>query len=293
MITFICCSIRPDMAAALNKNIGDTVGVPYEFIAFDNREHGYGICKVYNECARRAKYDCLCFLHEDVQFNTKKWGEGLINKLNEEDCGVIGFAGSIIKFDMPSGWGCGIEGASRINLMQHKKKRGIYREYLNPNNDDYSQVVTLDGLCLFARKSVWQESPFDEVGVTGFHCYDIDFAMSVALKHKNYVCQTIEVEHFSEGSFNDQWVLATREMYKKWHKKLPIYTQEWVEYAEHNRTIAIEYKAIRRIIRTQLDVIDPITVVLSFFTRNWYKSKYAWKLLAMLGFDVLKGTKRG
>ena len=80
MYSIICCSVNPEEAAALERNIADTIGMPFEFIPFDNREKGYGLCKVYNLCAERARYDFLCIVHEDVRFLTKDWGRLVVSQ---------------------------------------------------------------------------------------------------------------------------------------------------------------------------------------------------------------------
>ena len=89
-------------------------------------------------------------------------------------------------------------------------------------NRPFEEVVVLDGFALFVRKNVWEEFPFDEKLLTGFHCYDLDFTLSVGSKYKNYVCCKILLEHFSEGSFNQAWVNDTVKMHlNKWHHFLP------------------------------------------------------------------------
>lgn len=80
MFSIICCSVHPEAAAALERNIAATIGVPFELIAFNNRELGYGLYKVYNRCATRAKYDYPCFAHEGICFATQGLGN-LIAKL--------------------------------------------------------------------------------------------------------------------------------------------------------------------------------------------------------------------
>ena len=98
MISIIVCSINPDAAEKLKRNIAATIGnMEYEVIDYDNRTSGYGICKVYNSCAEKSRYDFLCFLHEDVHFDTIAWGEIIVRKLSEPDCGAIGFAGSKLR----------------------------------------------------------------------------------------------------------------------------------------------------------------------------------------------------
>lgn len=220
MYSIICCSVKPESAEALRQNIAETIGTPFEFIVFDNREKGYGLCRVYNLCAVRAKYDLLCFVHEDVSFRTSGWGQILAGKLSEESCGVVGFAGSIIKLKRLTGWNtCGRD--LRLNYIQFMRG-GHHIRQVNPDKEEFSPVVTLDGLCLFVRRRVWEENPFDDVTFAGFHGYDIDFSLAVACRYTNYVCHVVQVEHFSEGSFSPAWLDSMKRLHAKWEKHLPM-----------------------------------------------------------------------
>lgn len=220
MYSIICCSINPEEAALLESNITETIGVPFEFIAFDNRKFNYGLCKVYNNCAQKAKYDFLCFVHEDVRFLTKDWGKTVAEQLQQEQCGVIGFAGSILKLKRLTGWNtCGKD--LRANYVQYMR-RGDHPRRINPEKESFSPVVTLDGLCLLVRRSVWQETPFDEETFPGFHGYDLDFSLAVACNHTNYVCHTVLVEHYSEGSFSREWLQGMETLHRKWKARLPM-----------------------------------------------------------------------
>ena len=119
MFSIIVCSIRPAEAEALRQNIAATIGdVPFEFIAYDNRGTGKGIAEVYNECASRAKYDLLCFAHEDIEFRSEGWGRDIASKLEEQGTGVIGFAGSTYKSAYPTGWLCTRRWGVRMNYVQ-------------------------------------------------------------------------------------------------------------------------------------------------------------------------------
>ena len=95
--TLICCSVDPAAAEALRRNVAATIGEPFEFDVWDNRGRNVGLCDVYDRCAERSGGEYLCFVHEDVRFLTEGWGARLAAKLCEPDCGVIGFAGSVLK----------------------------------------------------------------------------------------------------------------------------------------------------------------------------------------------------
>ena len=74
MVSVIICSINKTLARQVEQNIQETIGVPWELILTDNTELKKGITWVYNEAASRARFEILCFEHEDVLFGTANWG---------------------------------------------------------------------------------------------------------------------------------------------------------------------------------------------------------------------------
>lgn len=225
MLSVIICSISPKLLSAAKENLISTVGdTELEIIAVDNRERKWPIAKAYNYGASQAKYPNLFFMHEDVLFFTKDWGAVMERKLAEPDCGVIGFAGSCVKLkSYSSSWqrrewehsfACRRIGGMWIGFDVEYHLRHPFQE-----------TLTVDGLGIFVRKEVWKENPFDEVLLTGFHCYDVDFSMQIAHKYKNYVCcsPAVMIKHYSEGNYNAQWYYDTIRMHKsKWNRFLPM-----------------------------------------------------------------------
>ncbi len=226
MFTIIVCSVKPEAAAALRANVEATIDLPFEFAAFDNRETRRGICSVYNECARNARYDMLCFVHEDVEFRTQGWGEIIARKLREPDCGAIGFAGSISKLSPAMGFGTLIEHA-RFNYYQGTPSGKVERKRMNPDGLDFSPVICLDGMCMIVRRDVWEHSPFDEELLKGFHAYDVDFTTAVACNgYRNYVCNEAEVYHASLGNFSSEWYESIKLCHEKWRSRLPMFVSD-------------------------------------------------------------------
>lgn len=230
MLSIIICSISTERLHDIEKNIDRTIGCEYEIIAIDNREKRWPIAKVYNHAAAQAKYPYLLFVHEDVEFLSEAWGPFVEEKLREPDCGVIGFAGNKAKLRCYSGWGqyykwdCtylyqgGYEG--------HKTKIEINNAFLDI---PFAEVIVLDGIALFVRKEVWKAYPFDEVLLTGFHCYDLDFSIQSAIAgYKNYVCcsNRLLIKHFSLGNYSAEWYRTTIRLYEKWKSKLPVSTPD-------------------------------------------------------------------
>lgn len=223
MISFIICSINPELAECVQRNIRETVGSDCECIIIDNREHPRSIAQVYNDGANRAKGDVLCFVHEDVMFLTPSFGFIIERKAKEPGVGVIGFVGS--KYKPRAFSGCHSNDEYHVtNYIQSGKGE---RHKLITNNQDasgFTPVVTLDGFCLFTSKAVWAEHQFDEENITGFHGYDIDFCMTA--HHAgltNYVCSKVLAEHTSFGSFKTEWIEAIVNLHQnKWEGKLPL-----------------------------------------------------------------------
>lgn len=226
MLSIIICSISDERLEALKRNIESTVGIEYEIISIDNKVNQWPIAKAYNYGAQSAKYPYLFFVHEDVMFHSIGWGEFIINKLAEPDCGVIGFAGSKVKLRTYSGWG---QNYSWVCSYLYQRANGVtFFDVHNAFLDiPFQEVVVLDGLGMFVRRDIWSLYPFDEIALTGFHCYDIDFSLQIAAsgKYKNYICTTnkILIEHFSLGNLNLSWFEDTIRLHKsKWRNVLPI-----------------------------------------------------------------------
>ncbi len=228
MISIIICSISPSRLNELKRNIEATIGseTEYEIIGFDNRNEALPIAAVYNKCAATASGENIFFLHEDIKFKETGWGRIIEDKLSEEDCGVLGFAGSIIKAAAYSGWWTNSDTERSHYWYIDKDGKERISNINMPENTHFSRVVTLDGFGLAVRKSVHDKWPFDETVLTGFHCYDIDYTMEIARHLKNYCCR-MEILHMSNGSFNEDWISSTVRIHnEKWNRFLPLYIPE-------------------------------------------------------------------
>jgi len=225
-VSIVVCSIDPALCEKLKSNIAETIGVEFEFIVFDNRHEKWGICKVYNHCAKKAVYPYLCFIHEDIKITTKEWGAALIEfAQSSPDCGVIGIAGGTVAYRNFTAWGNGAFVKDvRHRFWQYYENRavGVFEfEYYNPDNVDFPEVITLDGCFLFTAQNVYAMKPFDEDTFPGFHFYDADFTFGIAQIKKNYVCCKIDVYHSSKGSYNADYYKNVKKFQIKWKDALP------------------------------------------------------------------------
>jgi hypothetical protein len=222
MISVIICSIKPDLCNKVVDNFKSFIGVECEFIIFDNREKNWGICKVYNDCAARARYSYLCFIHEDILIETENWGKILIDFYETtKNCGIIGFAGSCYAPKNFSSW---YDSYPDIytNYWEYSENEKKYVHFFsNPLNQEFSEVITLDGLFLFLSKNVYENVKFDEETFTRFHFYDADITLHTALKYKNFVNNSIHIYHRSPGYFDDSFCEDVFKFQRKWNSYLP------------------------------------------------------------------------
>ena len=195
MISIIISSYQPEYFAALEKNIAETVGVPYEIIKIDNPGL-MGICSAYNTGAKNAKFENFLFIHEDILFHTQNWGEKLINHLKDPETGVVGVGGSDYVPMAPSGWY--VKDHSYIHLLQNDKSHN-QPEPIKSTTQNKQSVFALDGVFLALQKEKFDDFRFDDK-IGGFHAYDLDLSLRFARKYKNYVIGDILIEHLSSGN---------------------------------------------------------------------------------------------
>jgi len=200
MISIIISSYQPTFFAALEKNIAETIGVPYEILQIYN-PGTMGICEAYNMGAQQAKYDNLLFIHEDILFHTHNWGEKLISHLQDPETGIIGVAGSDYVPVAPSGWY--VKGHNFMHILQNNKK-GDNCCLFNSTSQTKHKVIALDGVFLAMSKQKLSNLSFNEA-IKGYHGYDLDISLRSSLKFTNYVISDILVEHFSPGTDEKTW----------------------------------------------------------------------------------------
>lgn len=239
MISVIISSVNPIYLEQVIKNVQETIGVDSEIIAFDNRDGKKGICEIYNEGIQKAKYDMLCFMHEDIRILTADWGQ-LVKKTFDKnpDYGLLGIAGSDYKSLAPSGWNGGGIDTDHANFIQNYKfqKKPPFKYYKNPRNCKLAEVACIDGVWFCVPKNIAESVLFDHDTFTGFHGYDLDFSMAVARHYKIGVVFDVLIDHFSEGNYDKTWMHETLKFHKKWHSHLPVnilpHSREQAIYAE-------------------------------------------------------------
>ena len=223
MISIVVCSIDETLFSEFSRSVQRTIGVPFEIIRIDNTIERLGLGAAYNKGASRARFDILCFSHEDVTFATTGWGHVVVDLFtSNSNLGALGVAGSTFRARTPTGWAVD-RAHNKANVIQGYTNKSDSLYYCNESNDGISRVVQLDGLWICARRSAWEAVTFNEREYPGFHYYDIDFTLRIHLRGFE-VCVTyaIVMRHRSSGTYGREWIRESRRFFKQWKERLPI-----------------------------------------------------------------------
>lgn len=225
MISIIICSIDSIKLNRLELNIKETIGTAYEIIAVNNKGTNNGICSVYNQGGAKAIYPILCFIHEDIYFETTDWGQLLLNHFNNREIGLVGLAGGDSKSLVPSTWSTSCT-SNEINIIQHTKSGNKAGQHIfitaGRNYQNRKRVIALDGVFLCTRKDIFEQFKFDETNLKGFHGYDIDYSLQVQTRYTVMVIFDILIHHYSEGTPGREWLESTITVSNKWRSQLPL-----------------------------------------------------------------------
>lgn len=230
MISIIICSRISDISVELKQNIADTIGCGFELVVIDNSGNDSSIFQAYNEGVKHSKGEILCFVHEDVLFRSKDWGATIEQHFNDdEQIGVIGFAGTHFLPDTPMYW----YSSPFVSQRNLNNDGGVVEEHFHEDwfgEKNTIEVVAVDGFCFFARKSLFNSISFDDKTFKGFHMYDMDICMQVIeTGSKVYVCRDVLAEHcWSEqkqiSKEGGELFECNLELFtQKWHDSLPIH----------------------------------------------------------------------
>jgi hypothetical protein len=227
MLSLIICSINPGHLEQVTESITASIGVEFELLVWDNREQGQGLCEIYNKLATKARFPFICFLHEDILFESPDWGSLLVKLFaNDPEVGVIGVAGSKYKSRMYSGWYTGVAGLDSYYITH--RTNGEDHTMVQPKDEGETahEVVCIDGVLMACRKSIWEKVKFDEQLLKGFHFYDIDFSLRSAVFCKVVVTTAIHLVHITTGGdYGDRWIDAAILYHQKYRHALPYFKE--------------------------------------------------------------------
>ena len=232
------------------KHVKYTIGLKkweYEIIEVINNSDkeskwfngGKSLTEAYIEGLNKSKYEIVVFCHDDIIFETKKWGKKLFNNFDKTDYGIIGMAGALSLTE--SGfWGSNPR--TTLGIVNHLTNGRKFKSTFSVDlGDNIAQVVALDGLFFAVRKDRLKYQ-FDS-GVKGFHFYDIDFTFGNHVNGcKVGVMFNIRLTHKSEGDFNDKWKDARVYFLEKWGELLPLEIKGEIFFNKEEVKLKVEPK---------------------------------------------------
>jgi hypothetical protein len=292
MISIIICLRTPKTTPALEANIRDKIGVPYEVIGIDNTTNRYSIFEAYNEGVSRSSYDILCFIHEDILFHTFDWGQKIANHLSAPDAGIIGVCGGSTLSKVPASWSLYDQKKFIIQSSASGDKSVLHKTGHN-GKSTATQVVVLDGVFLCANKSLFKKIKFDEETFSGFHSYDLDIcAQAFVAGYKNYAINDVLIEHFSNGHHNKQWVINSMKLSDKWSSILPLTLN--TALAEHMDKVEFTYMTghfAKCLIRAGYDNKKCLQIITSYLSHNSQSGDKAFLLNVYLRILLVRLSK--
>lgn len=223
MLSIIICSVNENYLNKIRQNLENTVGNNYELLVWNNREKNLGLSEVYNMMASRAAFPYLCFIHEDIIFQTYHWDKIIIEIFdNHDEIKLVGVAGGRYKSKTISGWFSGIKNMDFYHIVHSNGKTQRALSNKSSWTDSEMQVVNIDGVFMTAKKSAWEKYRFDEKLCKGFHFYDIDFSLRIATYHQVVVTNRIDIVHFSQGDYGNKWIKDAFAFHSKFNHILPV-----------------------------------------------------------------------
>ena len=243
MLSIVICSRTPQINKLLQENIEATIGVVYELIIIDNSNNEYNIFSAYNKGVSLSQYGIVCFMHDDIVFQTSGWGNEVVDRFQDEQLGAIGVAGSPYYPLLAGPWWSG--GLVTKNIVQDASLHKL--SYASPVNEQLP-VLVLDGVWICIRKSLFSTISFDEKRLKGFHLYDVDISLQVHAG--GYLLATvydIVIEHASRGVMNKNWMENCLAVQKKWANQLPLCIIP-ISYAQE---IKYDYRALQEFMEVQ------------------------------------------
>ena len=202
------------------KMLTKTSGVPSpEVIPFENNGE-YSLTEIYNRILEQSTNDIVVLCHDDIYFDSKNWGQKIINHFKRNDeYGILGLAGTT---NMPKSgrWWEDFSKMKGIVNHEHGGKKWESK-YSNNLGNQLDSVVLVDGLFIVINKKKIKQNFNQDIG--GFHFYDVDFSFRNFIEGvKIGVMYDVRVTHKSIGQTNEQWE-KNRELFaEKYKDVLPV-----------------------------------------------------------------------
>lgn len=205
------------------QHLKDTCGCDCHVFAIHNPD-GVSISKIYADLLTSpdVKSNIIVFVHDDIEFLKKGWGQEVLRLFNEhKDYGIIGVAGSA-QFDAGAAWW---NYEKKFGQVLHRAEGNSWLTAFSPLLDkDLQDVLVIDGLFMAVHKKRIKENFSKEL--EGFDFYDIYFCLANHFaedwEYKIGVTTNIRLAHNSVGKLKDSWYKNREIINQKFGEHYPI-----------------------------------------------------------------------
>lgn len=199
----------------------DTCGCEYQ-LYFAYNAVGKSLTEVYNDFLNNKRLDeeIFVFIHDDIKFLKKNWGNEVLRLFNEHsDYGIIGVAGSSTFGEEGMWWK---DNTCYGQILHRKDDKSWLTAFSDLYNEDLKETCTVDGLFIAVDRNRISNS-FD-TDFEGFNFYDISFCISnyIEGKCKIGVTTKIRIEHRSLGILKSEWFKNHDLLNKKYSNYFPL-----------------------------------------------------------------------
>jgi hypothetical protein len=177
------------------------------------------LSQVYNEIIDESSNDILVLCHDDIYFDTNRWGKKLLKSFkNHSEYGILGVAGSTM---MPKSGQWWEDRSKMFGIVNHEHEGKKWQSKYSQNEEnEVKETVIVDGLFISLNKNKIKKR-FDE-SVEGFHFYDVEFTFQNHLEDvKIGVIFNVRITHKSIGMTNEKWETNRASFSEKFKDILP------------------------------------------------------------------------
>lgn len=203
------------------------------------------LSEVYNEIIEESEHNIIVLCHDDIEFDTNKWGDKLLKNFSKNpEYGILGMAGSKYLDSSAQWWKVP---QTMYGIVNHKNNGKKWEStYSKSLGDSIEEVVLVDGLFISFDKTKIKHK-FDE-SIKGFHFYDLGFSIPNYLDEVNIgVMYNIRLTHLSIGQTNQQWENNRYLFSQRYRNDLPLDITD-TEYDNetficvHDQNIILDYE---------------------------------------------------
>lgn len=184
----------------------------YEFIPVDNTHNTFtSAASALNHGASKATGKYLMFLHQDIEFLEEDSLKNIESKLdNLDNLGMAGVAGkSKNSKEVLTNI---LHGVPPVTAGKAKITKP-------------TKVQTLDECLMIIPKEIFENHPFDDETCDGWHLYGVDYCLTLkTLGYNNYVLPLTIHHHSNASSYNEEYFITLKKLFKKHENYSTIYT---------------------------------------------------------------------